>query len=87
MDWILARSIYITGSNAVGPPRRVRDGDIGSRNGRGIETEDNVAPEIWRGRRRGRTFWENLASTRFTEWVGDTVEVSRSKLTHLTHVT
>jgi hypothetical protein len=36
--------------------RRVRDREIGNRNERGIETQDNMAPEIWRGRRRGRIF-------------------------------
>jgi hypothetical protein len=57
---------------------RVPDGEIGDRNGRGIETQENMAPEIWRGRRRGRT--EFGVHKFHCEWVGDKVESHTSTL-------
>jgi hypothetical protein len=54
--------------------RRVRDRENGDRNEREMETQENMAPETWGGRRRGRPFWEEFDMHKFhCEWVGDKV--------------
>jgi hypothetical protein len=53
--------------------RRVRAREIGDRNERRIETQENVALEIWRGRRRGRIFWKFAVHKFHCEWVDDKV--------------
>jgi hypothetical protein len=36
--------------------RKARDREIGDGNERRMKAQENMAPEIWRGRRRGRPF-------------------------------
>jgi hypothetical protein len=53
--------------------RRVCDREIGDRNERGIETQENMAPEIWRWEKR-KNILEEFGVYKFhCEWVGDKV--------------